>query len=132
MIYVFTTFLEPTTHGHHRFSCIWEGLLALLITIAIYYAQPGLVERLQSQPSIQYYCVAIIATLLFSVELFKQDNSLIIGVLIAAGVMTISLYTGNPTITYLSLFLNLFIIARIISSLVQNKNCQSNQNWNGI
>jgi len=109
--------------------CIWEALLAIIITTIISYAQPKLFERLESQPSIQYYCIIAISTVLFSVELCKQDTKLILGLLFSACILIISLYVGNRIVVCLSLFFNLYILITTITSLIKPN---TDANWNGI
>jgi hypothetical protein len=94
-------------------------VFSLIITIAIIYAQPALLKRVETQSSIQYYCVALTATLIFSVELCKGEGSLIINLLAAAGVMMISLYVGCQEILYLSVFLNIYVLSRVVTMMIE-------------
>lgn len=91
---------------------------ALVITVAIVIAQPDILKRMETQSGIQYYCLALIATLLFSIEFCKSDKQLVVEIVVAAGVMMISLYVGSRIILYLSVFLNVHVLARIVTTLI--------------
>ena len=107
-----------------------SGILSLLIILVIIYAQPNLATRIENETSIQYYCIIVIVTLLFAVELCKTDKSLILTTLLAAGIMAISLYVSNKVVIYLSVFLNIYVLIRMARILIESD--RITHLWNGI
>jgi len=109
---------------------IISGVLSLLILLVIIYAQPNLAMRIENETSIQYYCIIVIITLLFAVEMCKTDKLLILSTLFAAGIMAISLYVSNKYIIYLSVFLNIYVLIRMSRILIESD--RTTYLWNGI
>jgi membrane protein YdbS with pleckstrin-like domain len=107
----------------NSFSLIAFGF-SLVIAIAIIYAQPELLRRLESQNSIQYYAVALTASFILSHEKCKGDDSFLITLLAAVGIMMLSMYIGCQEIFYISVFLNIYAVLNIGIMLI-NSPCRS-------
>jgi hypothetical protein len=97
-------------------------MFSSLVTCLIIFATPDLKERMESQASTQYYCIAVIVTLVISLGHCKYDTKLIAALLVAAGVMMVSLYTGIKLILYLSVFMNVYVLTKIIAALYNSTN----------
>lgn len=91
--------------------------LASVLTCAIIIINPKLFERIESQTAIQYYAMILIATVLFSIECCSSDTNLVLLLILTAGVTLVSLYVGEKSVLYISIFLNTYLISRVGKAL---------------
>ena len=101
-------------------------LIRIVVTGAIIAINPKLLSRVESECAIQYYMVILIATVLFSVDCCNKDTDLILLLVLVAGVTMVSLYVGEKSMLYLSVFLNTYAITRIGSIIWKQSSCANN------
>lgn len=84
-----------------------------------------LVKRMEIQAGGQYYCLILVTTMLFSIELCRSSTDLILEMLVAGGVTMISIYTGKASMLYISIFLNVYIVAKMANMLIDSRRCNA-------
>lgn len=90
---------------------------ALGTTVLIILANPIAIVKLDTCQCIQYYTIVILATVVFAFEFYKKNKNLLLTLVLAVGTSLIALYVGKPIFIYLSIFFNLYLVARMINIL---------------
>lgn len=88
-------------------------IAAIIFTILTILANPNIDEKLLSAPVLTYYSIFLSITLFFSIDQYKNNDSmmllLIVNILVCVGVFL----GGGTPVSYLFIFSNYYVVLRI-------------------
>lgn len=88
--------------------------LVTILVLGILSINPGIIDHLLEQTSVQYYCIFFAMFLLFSIEHCKKNNSLVMLLLSAILMTMLSFYLRLRIILVISMFMNLYLIVNLL------------------